>query len=216
MGARIKKRRLELDLTQKTLAARVGVSRVAVTYWESGQTGDLDGANLLALAVALERSPEWIKTGKDPKPGARAANQDEYATIRLRNAKVAAGSPAVNDYDNVVGGLKFLSRSLRSRGLSVTTLEVIFAQGDSMSPRIFSGDVVMVDTSQTVPKHGRVFAFTLDGEGEIVKRLQRTEGGWQLVSDNNAGGDNPPIPVRADWRGCRIIGRVVWTGGWMP
>lgn len=214
MGTRIRTRRKELGLTQKALGEKVGVSRVAVTYWE--RDGDIDGENLLALADALGKSPAWVKHGKDSKLSQRAAGEDNYATIRLRNAKATGGSPAQNEYDQVVGGLKFLSRSLKSRNLSTSTLEVIFAQGESMAPRILTGDVVMVDTSQTAPKHGRVYVFHVEGEGEIVKRLHRSESGWQLVSDNNSHGDNPPIPVRADWRGCKIIGRVVWTGGWMP
>ncbi len=44
------------------------------------------------------------------------------------------------------------------------------------------------------------------GAGPAGKRLQRTEDGWQLVSDNPA---YEPIP----WpREAVVLGQVMWTG----
>ena len=42
--------------------------------------------------------------------------------------------------------------------------------------------------------------------GPVVKRLQRTEDGWQLVSDNPA---YKPIPWPRD---AQVLGQVTWTG----
>ncbi|MDR8383018.1 helix-turn-helix domain-containing protein, partial [Acinetobacter baumannii] len=53
MKDRIRSRRVQLDITQQTLAKRLGVSRVSVTKWESGTTKP-DGENLHQLAVALQ------------------------------------------------------------------------------------------------------------------------------------------------------------------
>ena len=40
----------------------------------------------------------------------------------------------------------------------------------------------------------------------VVKRLQRTEAGWQLVSDNRA---YKPVPWPRD---AQVLGQVMWTG----
>ncbi|MCM0866715.1 helix-turn-helix domain-containing protein, partial [Klebsiella pneumoniae] len=63
MKDRIRSRRVQLDITQQTLAKRLGVSRVSVTKWESGTTKP-DGENLHQLAVALQTTPEWILYGR--------------------------------------------------------------------------------------------------------------------------------------------------------
>jgi len=63
MKDRIRSRRVQLDITQQTLAKKLGVSRVSVTKWENGTTKP-DGENLHQLALALQVSPEWILYGE--------------------------------------------------------------------------------------------------------------------------------------------------------
>lgn len=52
IGKRIRKRRLELDLTQEELAERLNVSRVRITEWE-GDKYNPKATMLLPLANAL-------------------------------------------------------------------------------------------------------------------------------------------------------------------
>ena len=63
MKDRIRSRRVQLDMTQLTLAKKLGVSRVSVTKWENGTTKP-DGENLHQLAGVLQVTPEWILYGK--------------------------------------------------------------------------------------------------------------------------------------------------------
>lgn len=68
MSDRIRQRRKELKLTQQTLAEMAGVNRVTVTGWEKDDYQP-NGANLQALANALQCDPLWLVSGKgDPKP----------------------------------------------------------------------------------------------------------------------------------------------------
>lgn len=53
IGAKIRRLRNERGLTQEALAKAVGVSRVAVTKWESGDSKNLKHENLVALSKAL-------------------------------------------------------------------------------------------------------------------------------------------------------------------
>lgn len=60
MGERILNRRTELKMSQQDVADKVGVSRVAVTKWESGQTGNLKLDNLLKLCKLLKPPPNFV------------------------------------------------------------------------------------------------------------------------------------------------------------
>lgn len=66
LGERIKRRRNELELSQQAVAGELGVSRVAVTKWESGDTANLKLHNLLGLCKLLRMSPEELITGSRP------------------------------------------------------------------------------------------------------------------------------------------------------
>ncbi len=60
IGARIKARRLELELSKAGLAHLVGVSDVSVGYWESGEILQVGHLNLVRLCQALRCSPAWL------------------------------------------------------------------------------------------------------------------------------------------------------------
>ena len=72
LGERLKALRNQIGFSQEMVAERVGVSRQAVTKWESGQTIPT-GENLAALAelyaISLDELMEdrsgWVKDGED-------------------------------------------------------------------------------------------------------------------------------------------------------
>lgn len=61
----IKKRREELDITQKDIADAVGVSEATVSRWESGNIGDMKRSRIAALAKVLKISPNVLMGWKD-------------------------------------------------------------------------------------------------------------------------------------------------------
>ena len=65
---RIKHAREEKGWSQQQLADKVGVSRVAVTKWESGQTANLKLANLIRLCELFKIEPTELITGKQREP----------------------------------------------------------------------------------------------------------------------------------------------------
>lgn len=56
-GLAIAKRREELGLTQDELAKKVGVSKSAISRWESGDISNMRRDRIQAIAVALDVSP---------------------------------------------------------------------------------------------------------------------------------------------------------------
>ena len=74
-----------------------------------------------------------------------------------------------------------------------------------MEPTLQHRAMILVDFQRTVRRHNKIFAVRAE-DGPVVKRLHRTEDGWQLVSDNTA---YKPIPWPRDGQ---VIGQVMWTG----
>lgn len=64
LGETIKTHRTRCGMTQELVAERLGVSRQAVSKWESG-TSDPSTTNLLALAKLFEVSPEELLKGAE-------------------------------------------------------------------------------------------------------------------------------------------------------
>lgn len=60
----IARRRAELGLSQPAVSKHIGVGRPQVSHWETGKSTP-HGDNLLRLAALLDRSPEWVLTGKE-------------------------------------------------------------------------------------------------------------------------------------------------------
>lgn len=59
---RVTSRMKALDLSATDLSRLTGVSKATVSFWVSGTNG-AKGKNLLALAKALECSPDWLSDG---------------------------------------------------------------------------------------------------------------------------------------------------------
>ncbi|ARB84845.1 MULTISPECIES: helix-turn-helix domain-containing protein [Yersinia] len=84
-GERIKARRNELQLTQRSLSKAVKVSHVTISQWESNDSSP-SGKNLFALSAALKCSPTWILYGdvdKSPPPAEEIQPELDEQEIEL-------------------------------------------------------------------------------------------------------------------------------------
>jgi len=78
--------------------------------------------------------------------------------------------------------------------------------GESMSPNLIDGDVVVVDPVQITPVDGGVFVLLYEKEA-MFRRLSRDAGQWWLVADNS---DQRRFARKVFHEGSvEIIGRVV-------
>lgn len=60
MGEKIRNRRIELKMTQAELAEKLGMSRVQVSYFETGARKIVKISTLLAIASALNISVDEL------------------------------------------------------------------------------------------------------------------------------------------------------------
>ena len=192
-----------------------------ISHTEAGRSSLLfDGAT--KAAQELNISLDYLAgLTDDPTPSARLtakvseledaealapADSREFRPVRLTHgAGIAAGSGANADDERVLGSLAFRDDWLKLHSLNPKRCRVIEVTGDSMEPTLQHRAMILVDFQRTVRRQNKIFAVRTD-DGPLVKRLQRDEDGWQLVSDNPA---YKPVPWPAD---AVVLGQVMWTG----
>lgn len=80
-GDRIRQARKRQGLTQDQLAKACGVTRSAVSQWESGGIQGIEAANLHAAARYLGVTVDWLLSGSEPATVDRVAEgSDIYQT----------------------------------------------------------------------------------------------------------------------------------------
>ena len=135
----------------------------------------------------------------------KAPNDDNFVELNVRGeVGLSCGYGTVVYDDSVTGKCKVPRRTLREYGASPSSTEIVYAQGDSMSPEIKSGDALLVDTSQTEIIDGVIYAFNYDGQ-PMCKRLQKIGQEITAISTNTL-----YRPFAIDFT-CQfnIVGRVV-------
>lgn len=79
-------------MTQQQLAKKVGVSREAVSQWESGDSKTLKHENLMAVSIALECDLKWLMTGTkfDNTDAVKTNNQINESAINYSSSRELA------------------------------------------------------------------------------------------------------------------------------
>jgi len=227
MGARIRESRGKRS--QEQIADGVGVSRAAVSQWESGDTKNLKGANLFKLAKVLGKSAEWIVTGHGPeepgrnvpakagqavwKPGQGfkgAVVESHTISVPVFDMAVIYGKAKPHPANEPVVDFMRLSKTWVQSNLAfteLTNLAVICTYGDSMGPTFSDGDILLVDTGVAEVKLDAIYMLECVGE-LFIKRVQRRicEGGYIMVGDSQSYRDQ-----EIDMKRVRVLGQVIWA-----
>ncbi|MBF0148193.1 MAG: helix-turn-helix transcriptional regulator [Magnetococcales bacterium] len=210
LNERFKTARKLAGISQLKLAEAVGCTRVAVTMWESGATKKIEGTLLVRAAKTLNVRPEWLALGEEPM---RAFAEEEFVMVPRHEVAASLGYGMENVSEQVVDHLAFKHRWLVDSGLDRNHLALISAVGDSMTPTINDGDLLLIDKRISKIKdlkNGTIYVFRVDTH-LYAKRIQRRMDGSILVmSDNKIYSDEV---ISADsLADIHFIGRVVWIG----
>ncbi len=192
----------EKGLRQVDIATRTGINKGRISRWMNG--GNIpSGENLAKLANALGVSSDYLLSGVSPTE--RFLKGDNMADIELPFSletlvpvlgRVAAGVP-IEAQEDIVGKIPVFEKQEGFFALKI--------KGDSMSPRIMDGDIVLV-RPQCSADDGDVVIAEIDGEA-TCKVLKRNPYGVTLIPFNGA---YPPIVYTlAEAEGLHILGKVV-------
>ncbi|MCX8017659.1 MAG: helix-turn-helix transcriptional regulator [Rhodocyclaceae bacterium] len=198
----------QAGMSQAELARRIGVTPGAVSLWLSGETKTLKASNAVLLAKHLGVNPEWLATGRGQmrehaaEPVEAGAELVPVARVQL---KLEAGITGyhVQQCDGSGQPIFFRRDFIDRKGWRPSSLIALRVDGDSMEPTLYDGDLVVINTDETHPQDGHVYAINYEGQ-PVIKRLRRDAGQWWLDSDN------PRYkPKRCDEHAI-LVGRVVY------
>ena len=157
-GQRIKEAREDLRISQPELAKRARVTKSAVSQWENGSTKELKADHLLAVAKALNVSPDWLATGRGPKQRTQDIDQGSEPKVSLIPLLTWA---QVRDWHETAGASH--TSGIMDRVAVVGTFGprtfALHVCGDSMEPAFFEGDTIIVDPDRE-PK-GRDYVIVI-------------------------------------------------------
>lgn len=197
IGERIKRLRIEKDMSQEELAKLVGyTTQAAISKVEKGQR-DVTQTMIPKYAKALNTTIEYLIFGEVPEKKGKATRIRVYGDV-------AAGIPLDQidemDYDDWEEIPESLSKTGEFFALRI--------KGDSMAPKMSEGDVVIV-RKQSYIEDGEIAIVAVNGDTATCKRVRKGESGITLI------GLNPNFePMFFNWREVAempisILGKVV-------
>lgn len=212
-GDRLRAERIFQGKRQEDAAQAAGVTKQAISNIERGVTKDASAATLEPIARSYGLSLQWVLSGKGPKYAGESASDADWPDVLGYRQAASLGPGAVPDEYAETHKLKFRADSLRKKHLRPDRLGVVYGKGDSMLPRIRSGDAILFDMADTEPKDGALYVISYKGD-LLAKRLSLLGGRWFIESLNqNARDYRKPQPID-EFEHFKIHGRVRWIGSW--
>lgn len=193
-------------LNQSAFAAHLGVSPQVVTNWKART--DMPAEHYERAAEVLRCSVDALLDRRQSgQPVDLEADADFVAIRRVQFTLSATATGFAIEYldDDDGRPIVFRREWFSSRGFRPDKLFAVRVANESMRPGLWPGDTVVVNTGDTDPRDGEVFAVNYEGE-LVIKRLMRDAGRWWLVSDNP---DTSRYPRKACSDHVYLIGRVV-------
>lgn len=218
LAERIKAAMQESGATVTELARAVGVKPPSVHDWISGKTKSLKGESAIRAAKFLDVQAQWLTSGTGPKHRSETPPQlvdleahPDLVLVPRVEFKLSAG---VSGYQVEVphgnGKPIFFRRDwFETHKYQPDKLLAVRISGASMEPSLWDGDLVVINTEDTKPHDGDVFALNYEGE-MVIKRLKRDAGEWWACSDNIDTRRYPPKRCTED---VQVIGRIVYRQG---
>lgn len=205
----------EEGLTQQRVAERLDITQGAVSQYLHGKI-PLNYRAVLAFAAELDCEPAAIRADLPEQRLVRGGQEAEaWDDVRASAQAVGLGNGVEADEYAEVYKLKFKTGSLQKKRLNPKSLRVFYGKGDSMLPRIRSGDAVLFDEADTKVIDDRVYVIMWRGEFN-AKRAELLDGEIYFRADNPAADHNWRKPKRmaSEKDPITVIGRVRWIGSW--
>ncbi len=204
---RIRLAREHKELDQGSLARKVHVSMRTVQRWERGDQTP-DGDFLVRLAKSMGVRPEWLLTGEGEMYPSHASpsniipfHKDELVdNVSLIEIPLLASVPAGKT--NTMFYPEHVDRYVTVDNLKDKTAFALVVKGNSMSPKIENGDIVVISPQQEV-RSGDICVVRVNDE-DVLKKI-KIEGQYVHLIPLNP--DFEPLTVRQ--RDISFMGKVV-------
>lgn len=198
LSKNLKKIRKEKNLSQQTLAERMGTTKQVISRYERGER-DPKTETLFKLADALQVSI-WELIGWDYQPENGVFLSDEWEKwkkqksiieqFNLQDDLILLHSKSVPILGDIACGVPITAeQNIEGYANLPDSVRADFAlrcKGDSMEPTFLDGDLVLIRQEGDV-SDGRIAAVLLDSETDTeatLKRVHHVPGGLILIPDN--------------------------------
>ena len=210
IGNRLRAVRKEFGFGQNEFGERLGVNQNALSQYENGNR-KLPDEIMQKLAEIFDVNINWLLTGKgemflcDDDSQTVSNATDEFIQIDFLDSSACAGNGIANFQSEVLGKLPISPELIYPH--QPAEVKAIRVKGDSMSPTLASGDVVLF--VQGLVNDGNGIYILLHNGELFVKRLHfKMTGVIDIISDNpnysneqlTAGSNESPV----------IIGKVIY------
>ena len=199
MNEKIRYLRKLNGLTLEEVGSAVGVGKSTVRKWENGDIENMRRDKIASLAAALHTTPAYLMGWEEDESTATSSPNAVKIPVL---GKVAAGLP-ITAVENILD-YEEIPHSLAATGEFVA-LQI---KGQSMEPRIYEGDVVIVRVQPTA-ETGDLAVVIVNGDEATVKKIKILPEGILLQPFNPA--YQPFFYSKTDIENkpVRIFGKVV-------
>jgi len=163
--------------------------------------------------ISFEGSYHQLQRPEPDSSDVVPPSREEFAFLPRYAGAAAAGYGRTAEAEEITEMLAFRRDWLRRIGINPAQAFLLVADGDSMTPTIPDGALMLVDGSIKEPrdiKNGNIYVIVRSGT-VIVKRVQfRIDDSVVLISDN-AMYERETIS-REEMNDLHFAGRVVWIG----
>ena len=199
------------DRIPADVARRMNASPQTISNWEKrgiSQEGAIDAERAYNVSAAwlidgngnmlLSSIPQEIIINDSP----------DHEIVRKVKVSLSAGITgyAIDHIEEDAEPIVFRKSWLQRFNYSADKLIAVYVRGDSMEPGMHDGDTIVINTHDTNPSDGDVFAINYEGE-LLVKRMIRDAGEWWLSSDNPDQRKHPRKVCQGPT--CLVLGKVI-------
>lgn len=199
MNEKIRYLRKLNGLTLEEVGSAVGVGKSTVRKWENGDIENMRRDKIASLAAALHTTPAYLMGWEEDE--STAASPPEAVKIPVLG-RVAAGLP-ITAVENIID-YEEIPSSLAASGEFVA-LQI---KGQSMEPRIYEGDIVIVRVQPTA-ETGDLAVVIVNGDEATVKKVKFLPEGILLQPFNPAYQPFFYSKTDIEQKPVRIFGKVV-------
>ena len=222
IGARIAEEMAQREIGENELARRTGVNQPTIHRIITGKTNSprvstirpimeyLFGQDREEVVLLAEMFPQAsfkrVITWDSPED----LPDGEYVFVSRSYARLSAGTGEIVFSGEQGPPLAFTTEWVKEQHLYEASLWLMKAVGNSMTPYIYHGDILLVHTRIGDDfQDGEVYAIRYDTELRVKRLYHRYDGAWIIRSDNS---ERYPEEVIApdSFEHIDVLGQVVW------
>jgi transcriptional regulator with XRE-family HTH domain len=197
-------------MTKDEIARAAGVTRRMIDYTLNGENKQIGRKAVARIAAALDIPLHQFISAALAEASDFPA-YDDLVFVRKMNARPRGGEGGLESEDGFNTRYTFRRDWIITKG-NPDNMRLFDVVGDSMSPTIMAGDMVLVDQSKIGAWNpGRIYLITLN-DAFMIKRAAMQPGFFVLQSDNKDKVSHPDIQVSVDAPDYFMIhGQLIWS-----